>query len=83
MSLETDKSATEAEVKHNFTLLAKSNSFRLKICESEENEKKFCDQVRVLKKKVEAYGITVIFVHLRSITLVEYLNCLCSIMTFC
>ena len=28
MSLEADKSATEAEVKHNFTLLAKSNNFR-------------------------------------------------------
>ena len=51
MNLEADKSATEAEVKHNFTLLAKSNGFRLKIRESEENEKKFCDQVRVLKKK--------------------------------
>ena len=51
MSLETDKLATEAAEKHNFTLLAKSNAFRLKICESEENEKKFCDQVPVLKKK--------------------------------
>ena len=50
MSLEADKSTTEAEVKHNFTLLAKSNAFRLKIRESKENEKKFCDQVRVLKK---------------------------------
>ena len=50
MSLEVDKSNTQAEVKHNFTLLAKSNTFRLKICESKENEKKFCDQVRVLKK---------------------------------
>ena len=50
MSLETDKLATKAEEKHNFTLLAKSNSFRLKICESEENEKKFCDQVHALKK---------------------------------
>ena len=50
MSLETDKLATEAEIKHNFTLLAKSNAFTLKICESEENEKKFCDQVRVLKE---------------------------------
>ena len=45
MSLETDKLITEAKVKHNFTLLAKSNAFRLKICKSEENEKKFCDQV--------------------------------------
>ena len=53
MSLEADKSAAEAEVKHNFTLLAKSNTFRLKICESEENEKKFCDKVRVLKKKLK------------------------------
>ena len=51
MSLEADKLATEAEVKHNFTLLAKLNAFRLKIRESEENEKTFCDQVRVLKKK--------------------------------
>ena len=49
MSPETDKLATEAEVKHNFTLLAKSNAFGLKICECEENVKKFCDQVRVLK----------------------------------
>ena len=49
MSLETDKLATEAEVKHNFILLAKSNAFGLKICECEENVKKFCDQVRVLK----------------------------------
>ena len=56
MSLEADKLATEAEVKHDFTLLAKSNTFRLKICESEENEKRFCDQVCVLKK-VEVYGI--------------------------
>ena len=47
MSLKTDKLATEAEENHNFTLLAKSNAFRLKI---RENEKKFCDQVRVLKK---------------------------------
>ena len=51
--LEADKSATEAEVKHNFTLLAKSNTFRLKICESEKNVKKFCDQVRVLNKKLK------------------------------
>ena len=42
-SLEADKLATEAEVKHNFALQAKA----------------------------------------RSITLVQYLNCLCSIMTFC
>ena len=55
MSLETDKSATEAEVKHNFTLLAKSNTFKLKIRKSEKNVKTFCDQVRVLKKKVEVY----------------------------
>ena len=34
MSLETDKLATEVKVKHNFTLLAKSNAFRLKIHES-------------------------------------------------
>ena len=53
MSLEADKLATEAEVKHNFILLAKSNAFRLKIRESEENEKKFYDQVRVLKKKLK------------------------------
>ena len=53
MRLEADKSATETEVKHNFTLLAKSSTFRLKICESEENEKKFCDQVRVLKEKLK------------------------------
>ena len=40
MSLEADyKLATEAEVKHNFTLLAKSNAFRLKIRESYEKEK--------------------------------------------
>ena len=49
MSLEADKLAIEAEVKHNLTLLAKSNAFRQKIRESKENEKKFCDQVRVLK----------------------------------
>ena len=53
MSLEADNSATEAEVKHNFNLLAKSNAFRLKIRESEKNEEKFCDQVRVLKKKLK------------------------------
>ena len=53
MSLEAGKLATEAEVKHNFTLLAKSNAFRLKIRESEENEKKFCDQLRLLKKKLK------------------------------
>ena len=41
MNPEADKSATEAEVKHNFTLLAKSNTFRVKICESEENIKSF------------------------------------------
>ena len=50
MSLQIDKLAIEAEVKHNFTLLARSNAFRPKICESEQNEKKFCDQARVLKK---------------------------------
>ena len=50
MSLEADKLATLVEVKHNFTLLAKLNAFRLKMRESEENEKKFCDHVRVLKK---------------------------------
>ena len=53
MSLEADILATEVEVKHNFTLLAKSNTFRLKICESEENEKKFYDQVSVLKKMLK------------------------------
>ena len=53
MSLQTKKSATEAEVKHNFTLLARSNTSRMKFRESEENEKKFCDQVRVLKKKLK------------------------------
>ena len=40
MSLEADKLATEAEVKHNFTLLAKYNAFRVKIRLSEKNEKK-------------------------------------------
>ena len=53
MSLEADKSATETEVKYNFTFLAKSNTFRLKIRESEENKEKFCDQVCVLKKKLK------------------------------
>ena len=53
MTLEADKLATKVEVKHNFTLLAKSNAFRLKICESEKNKKKFCDQVRVFKKKLK------------------------------
>ena len=52
ISLEADKSSTEAEVKHKFTLLAKSNTFRLKICESEENAKKFFDQICVLKKNM-------------------------------
>ena len=70
MGLEADKSATEAEVKLNFTLLAESNVFRLKIFESEKNEEKFCDQVHVLKKKLEAYGITYIFACLRRITLI-------------
>ena len=55
MSLEADKSATEAEVKHNFTLLTKSNTFRLKIRKSDENEKKLCGQVRILKKEFEVY----------------------------
>ena len=82
MSLEADKSATEAEVKFNFTLLAKVNAFRLKICESEEKEKKFCDQVRVLKKKLKFMEMAFIFVYLRSITLIQYLYCLRSIMTF-
>ena len=53
MSIKAVKVATEAEVKHNFTILAKSNAFRLKIHESGENEKKFCNQVRVLKKKLK------------------------------
>ena len=44
MSLEADKLATEAEVKRNFSLLTKKNAFRLKIRESEENEKKFCEK---------------------------------------
>ena len=68
MSLEADESAAEAEVKHNLTLLVKSNAFKLKIRESEENEEEFCDQVCVLKK-VEVYRIAFIFVCL-SITLV-------------
>ena len=38
MSVEADKSAKDVEVKYNFTLLAKSNTFRLKICKSKENE---------------------------------------------
>ena len=83
MSLEADKSAAEAEVKHIFTLIAKSTTFRPKIGESEKNEKRFCNQVCVLKKKLEVYGITFILVCLISITMVQYLNCLCSIMTFC
>ena len=53
MSLEAAKLAAVAEVKHNFTLLTKSNNFRLKSRESEENENKFCDQVRVLKKMLK------------------------------
>ena len=53
MGLEADKSATQAEVKLNFTLLAESNVFRLKIFESEKNEEKFCDQVHVLKKNLK------------------------------
>ena len=44
MSLEAGKSATEAEVKYNFALLAKSNTFTLKI---REKDKKFCYQVCV------------------------------------
>ena len=32
---------------------AKSNAFRLKICESEENETKFCDQACGLKRKLK------------------------------
>ena len=52
MSLETDKLATEAEVKHNFTCTS-TNAFRLKFCKSDENEKKFCDLVHVLKKKLK------------------------------
>ena len=52
MSQEADKLATEVEVNHIFTLIVKSNAFRLKIRESEENEKKFCDQVCVLTKKL-------------------------------
>ena len=39
ISLATDKLATEAVEKHNFTLLAKSNAFRLRIHKSKENEK--------------------------------------------
>ena len=41
MSLEADKLATEAEVEHNFTLLAKSNAFRQKVREIEEMRKSF------------------------------------------
>ena len=51
MSLEADKSAAEVEVKHIFTLIAKSTTFRPKI--GEKNEKKFRDQVCVSKKNVE------------------------------
>ena len=53
ISLKADKSASETEVKPNFTLLVKSNTFRLKLRVSQENEKKFCDQVRVSKKKLK------------------------------
>ena len=39
MTEEANKLAVEAETKHSFTLLAKSNAFRKKVQESEENEK--------------------------------------------
>ena len=48
---EADALTTTPSRRYNFTLLAKSNAFRLKIRESEENEKRFCDQVRVLKNR--------------------------------
>ena len=50
MSLEADKSATEAELKHNFTLLAKPNIFRLKVRESKDNEKSFVTSTCFEKK---------------------------------
>ena len=52
MSLEADKSATEAEVKHNFTLLTKSKLSEGKFVKVKKM-RKFSDQVRVLQKKLK------------------------------
>ena len=48
---EANKLAVAAETKHSFTLLAKSNAFRKKVQESEENEKQLNDQLRDLNEK--------------------------------
>ena len=53
MTQEANKLAVKAETKHSFTLLAKSNAFRQKVRESEENEKKLCYQLRDLKEKLK------------------------------
>ena len=41
MSLEADKSATDAEVKHNFTLLAKSNTLDKRFVKVKKMRKSF------------------------------------------
>jgi len=53
MSQEADALAVQAEKKHSFILLAKSNAFRQKIYESEANEQSLCKQARSLKEKLK------------------------------
>ena len=53
MSQEADALAVQAEKKHSFILLAKSNAFRQKMHESESNEQSLCEQARTLKEKLK------------------------------
>jgi len=53
MSQEADALAVQAEKKHSFILLARSNAFRQKIRESEANEQSLCKQARSLKEKLK------------------------------
>jgi len=53
MSQEADALAVQAEKKHSFILLAKSNAFRQKMHESEANEQSLCEQARTLKEKLK------------------------------
>ena len=53
MNQEADALAVQAEKKHSFTFLARSNAFRQKIHESEANEQSLCKQARSLKEKLK------------------------------
>jgi len=53
MSQEADALAVQAEKRHSFILLAKSNAFRQKMHESEANQQSLCEQACTLKEKLK------------------------------